>query len=177
MALSPADLSRAQWDYLVSALNSETQSPGRLQGITYVGKSYQLWTQDPPALGVQFKKFTEEPYATSRHLVKTYFDIILAVKSTDATASVRFGANTPANLDDAMEILQPYVSDGSGNGLSPVLRDPQYRTLGTTNGQPNAARSQILDITYEWEIGPGEAPEIWAYALITFMAEQYVAIT
>ena len=168
--LDPADLSKAQWDYLVTLLNNEKAT--RLSGIQYIGKAYQLWSEVVPSIGVQLKKFTENEYATTRHKVVTTFDIILAVKSTDASAVERFGANTPANLEDAMAILQPYVSDGSGNGLSPVLRDPQYRTL---NG--NAVRSQISDISYEWEIGPGEAPQIWAYALVTFMAEQIVAIT
>jgi len=193
--LSPAELSDAQWTYLVAALKSEaglgsppsgTTSGNRLTGIQYVGAGYHLWTESNPSIGVQLKECREYNgdafglrSATSRHVFVSTFDIIIGVQSTDATASSRFGANIKANAEDAMFLLRPYISGPSGSpgsGISAVLRDPQYRLLGSTNGQNNCARSQITGIDYEWEIGPGENAQMWAYGLITLQAGALVQI-
>lgn len=190
--LSPADLSKAQWDNLVALLRAESglgpapsgTSPGtRLSGIAYVGQGFQMWTEKVPAIGVQLMEFTETPAASGRHWVDTRFHVIVCAKSTDTSAASRFGANTKPNQEDAMANLQPFVSDGSGNGVSPVLRDIQYRKLGTTtvggNVQPNAQFIQIERISYEWEIGQGQtgtSAEVFAYAILELRARQWVAI-
>lgn len=186
MALVRPPLPEAQWDFLVAALKSEaglgsppagTTSGNRLTALQYVGYGYHLWTHKTPAIGVQLKDTPETQFASQLHKVFTVFDMIVGVQSTDASASARFGANTKANLEDAMLTLKPIVNDyAGGNGLRQVLMDPQYRNLGQTGGYANAMRSQITRVEYEWEVSEGENAQIFAYALVTFEAEQLPSI-
>lgn len=191
--LQPAALANEQWNYIVAMLQAEAglaaapagTSPGnRLAGIKYVGRAYALWTEQVPTIGVQLREKNEKSSATTRNLVTTTFDIIIGTQSTDASATARNGG-TPvkANLEDAMSQLCAFVDDGSGNGIEPILRDPQYRTLGqtTVNGltQQNAQGSSIVRTLFEWDSSGGEmdtAAQIWAYACITFVAQQQVSI-
>jgi hypothetical protein len=165
----------------LGAAPAGTVSGNRLTSIVYVGKSYYLWEKETPSIGVQLKSLRERSQVSMKHFVTTQFDIIMGVQSTDATATANNGGQLrQANLEDAMSMLQPLVSDGNGNGLSPVLRDMQYRSLGTSTvgayTQVNAQRTQISDIDYEWSITQGENAQIWAYALVTLIAEQLVSI-
>lgn len=186
MSLSPSPTQEQQWDYLVAALKSEaglgpppagTTSGNRLTALKYVGQSYHLWTDRNPALnpsiGVQLRETPEEVEASQRHKITSIFDMIIGVQSTDASAAARMGAGTKANLEDAMLTLKPIVNDGAGNGIRPVLMDPQYRLLGQTGVYANVATSRIKTVEYEWEVTEGENAQIWAYALITFIATQY----
>jgi hypothetical protein len=183
-SLQPAELSAAQWSYLIAVLKAEAglgsappgTSPGtRLTGVKYIGKAYHMWTDETPAIGLQLKRAKLLPCASRRKWLYTQFDIIMGVNSTIATAA----PNKP-NLEDAMAQLQPLVSDGQGNGLANVLLDPQYRTLGssTVNSvvQQNAQTSLTDEVEYEWEVGQGQNAQIVAYALLTFTAKQIIAI-
>lgn len=181
MALNPQVTAEAQWDYLIALLKSEaglgpppagTTSGNRLTALKYVGQAYALWTKENPAIGVQLRESPEEVEASQRHKITTVFDMIIGVQSTDASASSRFGANTKANLEDAMLTLKPIINDNAGGGLRGVLMDPQYRNLGLTGIYANAATSKIKNVEYEWEVTEGENARVWAYALITFTAVQ-----
>jgi len=192
--LNPAELSVAQWNFLVSVLQCEAGLPGavapagvspgnRLNGIKYVGRGYSLWTKQLPSIGVQRRSIKLSPGPSQRRWVTTIFDIVIGTQSTDASATTRNGSQQEANLEDAMAQLDPLVSDTSGNGLTNVLIDPQYRTMGqsTVNSitQNNAQNSEIDEINFEWDASGGELEtgrEIYAYAIFTFVAKAYIAI-
>jgi hypothetical protein len=162
---------KGQWDYLITTLRAETGAGRRLVGVNYVGKAYQLWTENPPAIGVQLKRTIKDRLSTGRRLMRSLFWIIIGVQSTPTSAAANMGANAPPNLEDAMKILEPYVGDASGNGIIPILDDQANYNLGGY-----AMTTLSGDVEYDWEIKPGKAPQIWAYAHITFTAEAEVLI-
>lgn len=168
MPLLPQDLAAQQWSQLITIIQNEMQVGGRLATLQDLRKGWQLWTGKIPAMGVQLTKIREEPAVSRKHLVTTTFQIIVAANSTDV---INGDQKTPANLDAAMATLQTLISDGSGNGLAPVLRDPANYFL---NGY--AMRTSITDIDYLWDVEPGETPQIWAYASVTYIAKNEVAI-
>jgi hypothetical protein len=184
--LFPQVLREAQWDYITALLRSEaglgtapsgTTSGNRLTALKYVGQSLHLWTEKVPALGIQLRTSNESQLAVGRHGLRSTFDIVIGTQSTPASAASRFGAGTKINLEDAMLQLKPIVNDyAGGTGLEFVLKDPQYRLLGTTSGAVNANRSQIESVTYSDYIKEGANGQVWAYAHIVFIAEQLVGI-
>jgi hypothetical protein len=165
-----------QWKALEAIINAETASGKRLDGIKYVGSAYTLWTRTPPAIGVQLKSTSFEPYASNRRLMTTSFWIIVAAQSTDESATARFGDGDPdktveSNVEDAMDALRPFIADGTGNGLMAVLYDGANYTLSNT-----AMQSFFTALDYDWESGPGKPPENWAYARIIHTAKQLVNV-
>ncbi len=192
--LTPGELSAAQWTYLMQVFQAEAgmtgasgppgTTPGtRLTGIKYVGKAYALWTEQLPTIGVQLRSVKQTAGPSRRRWVQTTYDIIVGTQSTDESATARNGSNTKANLEDAMAQLVPFVNDGAGNGIEPVLMDPQYRLLGSTTindiEQNNAQDSWVDEVNFEWDSTGGESgtnAQIFAYGIVTFSAKQYIAI-
>ena len=162
---------KGQWDYLITTLRAETAAGHRLVGVNYVGKAFQLWNENPPAIGVQLKRCTKTRLATSRRLMTSTFWIVIGVQSTAASAAAHMGANTPPNLEDAMAILEPFVGDASGNGIIPILDDQTNYNMGGY-----AMTTLSGDVEYDWDIKPGNAPQIWAYAQISLTAQAEVLI-
>lgn len=182
--LNPADTSKAQWDQIVAILKSEMGS-GRLKNVAWtnaagqaqtstlgdVRRSLHLYTQQPAgtaSCGVQLSKYSVVRDASSLRKMTTEFTIQVAVQAL----SYAVGATTyPANGDDALAQAWAFVSDGNGNGISEILRDPNNRTLG------NNAMTTILSAGVPvLSIGDGETPQIWADIYLTLIAEMQVSI-
>jgi len=171
--LQPEDLTAQQWTWLVTTLRSE-MATGRITACKDVRESLSLWTEYVPAIGVQLMDVKEDQNSTARHIVLATFAIQVSTQSTQATATAN--GYEIANLDDAMGQLRALVSDGAGNGVAPILRDPSYRSLGG-----NAATSRITGIHFQPDVRPGadpatNDPEIWAHAFIDFVTTSPVAI-
>jgi hypothetical protein len=171
--LAPEDHSSLQWAWIVSTLQSEMTAGKRIASIKAVEPSLSLWTDFAPAVGVQLMDMREEGYSTSQHKLWSDFIIQVSAQSTKETALAN-GYSIP-NLSDAMLQLKALISDGTGNGVCSILRDPANRTLGGY-----AAQSTIKGIHYQPEIQmgatAGDEPVIWAHAFIDFTALQFVAI-
>lgn len=157
-----------QWSQLMTILSAEMVTGKRLASLKDLRKSLHLWTGIMPAAGVQPQRVSEKPDASRRHLVTTTFNVIVGTESVAQTVG---NNTTPANLDDAMAQLQVLLDDGQGNGICAVLRDPLNFGLSG-----NAYRTAITSIEYSAELGVGENPELFAYGLITYVAEQVVSI-
>lgn len=165
------DVGAVQWAQIMTILQAQMVPGGQLAGLKDLRKSLHLWTGALPAAGVQLIELTEEPRATRRNLVTTLFHILV---SADSTATVTGSTEVPANLDAALATLQPLVNDGNGNGITAILR----ANFGLVNasGQPLALRTQVKSVRYYNDIGAGETPQIFAYALIGFEAQVEVSI-
>lgn len=170
MPVTNADVAqKAQWDAIVALLQAEVNPSGKLSTVKYVGRSAHLWTENSPAIGVQFNKATVAPYGSMRREMTSTFWIVVGVQSTDATAAANMGADTPPNLEDAMDQLQAIIADGNGNGILPTLNEAQNYSLG------GYAYRMIADsVECQWEIGPGKPPAIWAYGVISVTVKQLV---
>lgn len=173
MALSPQDQAKQQWDYLVTTLTAEMQPSKRIPTCKDVRHTLSLWTEFVPAIGVQLMDVLEQQHSTQRHIMQCNFVVQVSCQSTPTSATAA-GYAKP-NLDDAMAQLQALVSDGSGNGVCAILRDPANRTLGG-----NAGFSRITAVHYQPDVQPGSdinnEPEIWAHAFIDFQTVSQVAI-
>ena len=158
---------KAQWDALLAAFSSEAVVGKRLDGISYVGRTFDLWTEKAPAIGVQLMSASVGPSASMQRELTTVYAVVVGCQSTDATASANMGANTPANIEDAMNQVQSFVADGAGNGIIPILCDAANFTLG-------GYAYEILsgNVKYDWQVMPGEEAQIWAYAVIMVTAKQ-----
>ena len=172
--LNPEQASSAQWDFLVSNFKTEQANGKRLTLVKAVSESLSLWTEFIPAVGVQLMDAREEFHATGKHKLYCDFVIQCSTQSTAASASAN-GFAIPC-LDDAMKQLRTIVSDGAGNGICSILRDPANRTLGGSAGT-----SQIKGIHFQPEIKPGanvntDDPEIWAHCFVDFTTLQFVTI-
>ncbi len=135
-----------------AGLNTGTNPTGRLPGIWTVEQSAALTSGLYPAVGVQLMEVPEEEYATHRHKLTTLFRIILGSSNVGQD-------DAPASLTLAMQQLSINMSDGIGNGLSEVLRSPQYRTLSDVWD-----RLSIKKITLDWEYQGGTQTAL-AYAV------------
>lgn len=174
MSFNPGDEIKAQWDWLFSTLQTATQSGGALHGIQDVRRGLMLWTGVTPAIGVQFMGAKFKDYTQRARMMTAEFMFVVAAQSTPATAAVNTGTNAPPNVDDANQLLQPFISDGNGNGLLSLLLNPTYRLLSGL-----VMRSYFGSIDYQPDIRPAGAPDqgqIWMYAFVSFFTEQEVSI-
>lgn len=171
--LNPEQTSSALWDYLVTTFKSE-MTTGRLPTVKAVQESLSLWTEFVPAVGVQLMDVRESDYATGTHLI--YCDFVIQISSQSTAVSAAANGYQVPNLDDAMKQTRLILSDGAGNGVASILRDPKNRTLGGA-----AANSQIKGMHFQPEIKPGanpatDDPEIWAHCFVDFTTVAPVAI-
>lgn len=160
----PEDLSLAQWNYLLTTLRTEAQS-GRIQQIKDIRPSLDLWTREQPAAGVQITDLVFQDYASGRLQMFTEFTIRIA-------AQAQASGTIPPNGDIVNQTLWPLISDGNGNGFSPILRDRANFTLGGT-----AASFKITRVRPFVTIDDGETGDVWAEAYITAQAWKIVSIT
>lgn len=172
--LDPEQLSNAQWDYLVSTFTAEMAVGKRLTAVKDVRTSLSLWTEYIPAVGVALTDSAEAQRDSKQHLLTCTFTIVAGAQSTVATAAAN-GYSIP-NMDDAVKQVRAIVADGAGNGICSILRDPNNRTLGGNAGFSRIGRTQ-----YQQVINPGanvatDDPEIWCYAFIELITQQFVAI-
>lgn len=171
--LNPEQTSKAQWSWLVSTFRAEMASGKRLTLVNDVRRSLSLWTEYAPVVGVQLMDAIETQRSTKAHILTCKFVIQISAQSTAATASAN-GYSIP-NLDDAMAQVDTILSDGAGNGVASILRDPANRTLGG-----NAGNSRIIGPHYQADVQPGSDlnsnPEIWAHVFVDFETIQQVSI-
>ena len=172
MPISGNSSASQMWTQIVSILNSE-KTTGRLPTVKDVRKSIQLWTGKTPSIGVQLVHVDEGDLTTKTHKITATFNIAVATQSVDGAPSG--GQITPANLDDAMAQLQTVLGDGGTNGLDAILRDPTNFSL--SGAAPGTLRTKISSVTYDWDIRPGQPPQIWAYGLLKFQVEALVKVT
>lgn len=182
--MTPADLSTAQWDYIRSVMQTEAAS-GRLRNVQWtnaagqavtstlgdVRRSLHLFSQQPAgtaSAGVMLSSVDIARYAAGRRKMTTEFSILIAV---EAVAYTDNSQQWPANGDDAIAQAYAFVSDGHGNGLSEILRDPANYTLGG-----NAETCIVTKVAPILSIGDGATPEIWAYLYLTLQAQAIVAV-
>ena len=166
-----------QWNALTAIIQAETAPGKRLEGVNYVGQAFPLWTQQPPSIGVQQKHVGFTMNASNRRLMTVEYWIILGMQSTDQTAQENMGSEDPttitrSNVEDAMNILRPFAM-----ALLAILFDGANYILKPPGGVDGTANVMIpTSLDYDWEIGPGQAPENWAYARITLSTEAYVNV-
>lgn len=171
--MSGIDQTLAQWDSIYDIIKTETAVGGRLNGVAWtspvtnnsgtvtvadVRKGAQLWSKLLPAIGVQADSGEDIIAGGNRHDILSQFRIILCTQSTPQTVG---GESVDANLDDAMAQLQALLSDGQGNGLTAIFRDPNtYRLNDTTSG------SRIKRWEFSSDVGEGATPQIFAYCTL-----------
>lgn len=158
------DLESTVWTALYNTILSETvlagaNPTGRLQTCKDLRKSIHLFTGNLPAIGVQSLGWQAERYSTVHDLLTLRFHIIVAANSKPVTA-------TPANMDDANANLQPLISDGSGNGLGPILRDGENFAL--TRFMTGVSETWLSQLERSWEIKEGQDPQVIAYGLYMY---------
>jgi hypothetical protein len=165
------DLESTVWTALYDVLESETNigatgpgsgsnPTGRLQTCADLRKSIHLWTQRLPAIGVQSLGYEAARYSTQFDILTIRFHIIAAANSLPSGA-------VPANMDASNATLQPLISDGSGNGVGPILRDPENFFLGT----PGVIETWLSGVERSWEVESGQTPQVWSYALFTYIVK------
>ena len=139
-----------------------TNPNGRLQTCADLRKSIHLFTGRLPAIGVQSLGYKSERYSTHHDLLTISFHIIVAANSMPNGA-------TPANMDDANANLQPLVSDGLGNGLGPILRDPVNFALAPYVA--GISETWLSGLERSWEVKDGQDAQVIAYGLFMYEAK------
>lgn len=182
------DRTKLQWDKIVSILQTEAQSGGRLNAVSWsdatgaaqtssivdVRRNTQHFFTDPldPAkydvrtrgvAGVQLTSWDSAVYASNRRWLVTEFEIVVMVTSVTHTVT---GGDLIANGDDALAQAWAFISDGNGNGISPIFRDHANWTLGGNCTMLNLTRG-----IPKLEVSTGETPQIWASISMTLRAE------
>jgi hypothetical protein len=163
--LFPEDLAAQQWANLTALLRTDP----RVSAIKDVRQAEELWTEKgTPAAGVQLDDITYSPYSSTRKWMVCSFRILVACESIETTV----GSNVvPPNLDDAMKQLQAIISDGVGNGISAVLRDPVNQRLSQT-----CNHMSLKSVKYVPSIEMGEPIRVWAYAYVSVQTHKPLTI-
>lgn len=180
--MTPTDYTGAQWAQIVSILKTEASS-GRLKNVSWtnqsgsaqtstiadVRKSLHLYTGQIPAIGVQLSKYSIKKYSTAERWLTSEFTILVSVQAKAYTDGS--GNAVPANGEDALAQAWAFVSDGTGKGLSEILRDPANRTLNNTCTQAFVtAGVPVLSI------GDGDTPQVWADIYLTLQVDSQLSI-
>jgi hypothetical protein len=183
------DLTKLQWDYIASTLQTESQSGGRLDGVSWtdatgaaqtssivdVRRNTQHFFTDPldptkydvrtrGIVGVQLVSWDSAAYASNRRYLVTEFEIVVMVTSVTHTVT---GGDLIANGDDALAQAFAFVADGAGKGISVIFRDHANWTLG--------GNCQLMNLTRgvpKLEVSTGETPQMWASVAMTLRAEK-----
>lgn len=164
--VGPTAQTQAIWTALLAILKAEVAPGKRLATIADVRKSIHFWTKtNGPLLGVQPLEWQYlEHYSQHRRIIKVRFLIAVAAFSTESPSR-------PANLDDALATLQTLLDDGNGNGVEPIIHDPQNILLGGIAAQTNLSRCQ-----YDWQIRPDADQRTCAYGVYDYDVETLVAV-
>lgn len=192
--VTPEAFAQEQWQQIIANIEAEmnvgptgpgsgTNPTGRLQQLWYCHPTIDMWTGKYPVAAVQLMDTVERVAATHRMDVESHFIVRIAAQSTPQSAAafrapLMAGVPAPANLDDAMAQLQTLISDGEGNGLSPVLRDRNNFNLKSAS-LPNgvAYETRITGIKFDWEMDAGNNQHtVLAYCTYSFLAKVRVTI-
>lgn len=115
-------------DLLVNEITSQTAlggnpagvlavqpNPDGSSGIKFIGRIVPPEQEIFPQIAVQCLEYDEDPTATNTHAFVGRFLITIAVRQSHDPAIADTG-------NAALQNLRNYQNDGSGNGLSPLLR-------------------------------------------------------
>jgi hypothetical protein len=174
--MSADEQSRTMWNALMAILQAEMTPTGRLSTVQDLRRGAQLWRQVSPAIGVQHLGYKSMPNASHRRLVNVEFLIVVgaaSVSTMDNTQSPPV-MTKKANLDDANALLDPILSDGSGNGVGPVLNDAADNGL-LYNGAKLANRSHVTMLSRTWDenVGDDNVERVWSFASYHYVAETF----
>ena len=188
---NPAPTISAQWDFIVNTLRTESQVGGKLNGCSWtdvegtaqtssmldVRRSDHLWTQvldlkttpDPRAggvCGVMLQPWSiNADYASSRRMLFTNFEIIIAVTSIEQTIGYN---KIKANGDDALAQAWSFIEDGNGKGIMEIFRGNfQNAKLGGNANEVYLSKGDAQTLP-----GVGATPQLWAYVSVTLHAEK-----
>lgn len=178
--MTPSDLTKAQWDQIVAILKSE-MSTGRLKNVQWtnvagvaqtstiavVNRSLHLYTGLLPAIGVQLQKGQVSKYSTAERWLANEFTLQIAVQADAYSATV----SVPANGDDALTQAWAFISDGTGNGISEIFRDPLNRTLNNT-----CTQVFVTSVVPVLSVGEGNTPQVWADIYVTLRVDSQLSI-
>lgn len=114
----PAYTNQDPWpiieDYLYSKIQTAIAGT-QLAGIANFDRVAPPEADIFPCVGLQFSDYSVEEHGTRTHKVTCRFDIVVAVKQEQDDLK-------PDTRRAALDQLRKYIDDGSGNGMSPLLR-------------------------------------------------------
>lgn len=125
--------------YLYNAIQSATATNGLLNASTQVnpngGTGIQLVERNVPpvanvfpSVGIRLDTVENDVAGTHRDVIVAHYDIVVAyLQPFNPTATSAAAADTRLQ---ARLGLANYVSDGNGNGMTPLLRQSTMRTMG-----------------------------------------------
>ena len=140
------------WDVLYSQLVTETQTGGRLVGVKAVTHTQYPGTSNlSPSVGVQFLKSRWEVIGQRARREHATFAVVAftVANGTDALADP---------IESALTALRPFINDGNGNGLEPVLNGAGV-FLGLYS-----VKTEITDLEYDVLPTPDQQAQSIAYA-------------
>jgi hypothetical protein len=146
---------RENWDFLISTFTANIAPGFPLYGIQAITRTEVPAVELMPAIGIQFKKASWEIIGMQQRRVTQHFAITVAYQQDQADGVADTGSAAIAGL-------LPYVNDGTGKGIEPLLND-----LGPQAGQ--WVRSLITDL--EMDVLGGETVGATAIAYARFMFE------
>lgn len=157
------DLFQSNMNFGANGAGTGTNTSGLLQSVASVGRSEWPEFNALPFVGVALKDWDESEYASQKRKLVSQFQIVAVV---DVVASGVTTISLAAAYQNAMSIL----SDGNGNGILPLLHDPNNYFLGG-NAYKIVPRKGKMD----WANKPaGKGTDYVAYATVMLFAEQLV---
>ena len=160
--LGSSERSFVNWDSLLAIIRGAAMPGGKLAGIALVESVAPPEQSVFPVVGVQFSDYAETAFGNRQHKVVSTFDIVVAVVQ-------KFDARHPIvdTTAAALAQLRPFVNDGIGNGMSPLLRGNP--TLGGA-----CYRSFIQSMRYMVGQNAGSSAGTLATAVYTYVCEDMV---
>jgi hypothetical protein len=151
---------KENWDYLIATITAATANGQPLAGIQAVSRAEFPNVKLLPAIGCQFKDSNWSRYAPGQRHVVQHFAITACVQVEQSDAVFDTG-------DAAIGALIPFVNDGAGNGLEPLLN-----ALGPLPGQ--WTRSMITELAFEVISDENQGANALAIARFLFATEDQV---
>jgi hypothetical protein len=144
----------AQWNYIISTIQAAIAAGAPMNGIKNVVRTRTPMTQLMPAIGVQYMGSRIARFGQRQRQSTARFSITVC-------CNVPFNPTTPDTASAAEALLAPFVNDGLGHGLEPILN-----TLEIMGGI--CITSILTEIVYDIvRSGPTEKSESIAYADFT----------
>jgi hypothetical protein len=165
--LSFADVNYALEDALVALITSATTGGGALNAVSQYAPIKVVERVAPPEqrlfpnVGVQFRRYEEVATATHQSQISATYDLAIAV-------SAEYTAGQTSTLAIGRARLRPFVNDGAGNGLVPLLRSQP--TLGNL-----CRRSKVVSVEEASLVTASATSGSVVAALIVFVMEYPVS--
>lgn len=175
MMVSAIDTLNTQWSYIFSQLQTNmnfgtngpgtgTNTAGLLQTVRSVGKSDWPEFNALPFVGVALKKWKTAAHGGGLRKIVTGTFLILI------TVDVKSSGTDIVQLADAYADAMAIASDGSGNGVLPILWSLNNFTLGGS-----ALSVEVGDGELAFDMKPtGKGTDYVAYSAIHLTTQQIV---